>query len=443
VSERSGRLVEGYRTTAVVLLNFAVLLVVFNLLLWAGFAVRDGALAPGRPASDALFLDDGTPVDTGDRTEYQLDWFDFNAYGENADYVAAVLDGFYRLEREGFIYQPWVQFAEPPVSTPLVNIQVDERGFPTRRTAGQDEEDERGVIRIFTLGGSTTMGEQVSDEHTWPSQLSQLLNERAREDGFPYRIEVVNYGRAYYFPGQQSMLLQDLLKAGHRPSLVIFMDGVNWGGVREQPQLTPEIARAFVERQHGRRIAAVDALAAQDWVPMIRLARAVRRGMLGSPDEDGVASANGDGEDRFVRTVVNRFEQSAAIAAATCELYGCRISFYLQPHALYRYNHALYRRELPSEFLQSIPRVADFYRRMAHSEYYQDLSHLFEEFGPERKAVIDDLHYSPAFGRFLARTVAERIDLADLPWVDPILDVSAATGLPRSMITREGRIVPR
>jgi hypothetical protein len=47
-----------------------------------------------------------------------------------ARYVGRVLDEFYDLEQEGFVYQPWVQFSEPPFAGRFVNVDVDERGFP-------------------------------------------------------------------------------------------------------------------------------------------------------------------------------------------------------------------------------------------------------------------------------------------------------------------------
>jgi hypothetical protein len=56
------------------------------------------------------------------------------------------------------------------------------------------------------------------------------------------------------------------------------------------------------------------------------------------------------------------------------------------------------------------------------------LGDLFEAWGKKRKAIVDDVHYSPSFNEFLAQHVAVGIDLKGvLP--RPVIDESAATGL--------------
>src|SRR5262249_29714696 len=96
------------------------------------------------------------------------------------------------------------------------------------------------VINIFVFGGSTTFGYHVSDEHTWPSYLSQILNETSEVN-----IKVTNYGRGYFNPSQEAILLADLLKSGHRPSLAIFMDGVNPPHSIDGPSYTEEVAESY------------------------------------------------------------------------------------------------------------------------------------------------------------------------------------------------------
>jgi hypothetical protein len=93
-------------------------------------------------------------------------------------------------------------------------------GFPIRRTVNP-KGDTTPVAQVFVLGGSTTLGVHVSDEQTWPSYLSAILNKKASGK----QIQIVNYGHEFFNPSQEAVLLEDLLKSGHRPSLVIFMDG--------------------------------------------------------------------------------------------------------------------------------------------------------------------------------------------------------------------------
>ena len=50
-------------------------------------------------------------------------------------------------------------------------------------------------------------------------------------------------------PAQETVLAMDLFKSGHRPSLMIFMDGVNLGEDEDVPTFTDRFERQFAERQ--------------------------------------------------------------------------------------------------------------------------------------------------------------------------------------------------
>ena len=442
------RLKSGYKSAGIILLNFGCLIVLANLGLGAFYWIKDGARSSAiSAAAGCAFREDGAPAGTDRRTPTQLAWADFGAYeGIEAQYVCQVLSDFYDLEQLGFVYQSWVQFAEPPFSGWRVSVDLDERRLPIRRTINYDDDGSGPdrVVRIFIFGGSTTFGYHVSDEHTWPSFLSRILNGRAHSEGQSFRIEVFNYGRGYYGPSQETVLLADLLKQGHRPSLAIFMDGVNWGSMKDEPQFKPQMARAFIASQHGRDIPVADLFAEFRWIPMVRLAWSTNKWLdsrlADAGDAEGVLSGY-DWEKR-VEVSMNQFQQSGRIAQAICELYGCRTLFFLQPNPLYRYNLELYRRELPETFSSALPGTAALYEALRQSQEYVDLSDLFEAWGVNRKAIVDDLHYSPGFNEFLAERVAGYIEFDSLAVNAEVIDESAATGALRSLVTKEGWLKP-
>jgi hypothetical protein len=392
---RLAALVRAYQGAATLLLNLLVLLVVLNLLLAAGFAIKDRRARRAVPPAEP-FAADGTPLPGPKRTAFQLDWFDARAYGPPASHARAaqVLDDFHDLADAGFAYQPWTQFAEPRFDGALVHVEADDRGFLRRRTrtvsAGSGE-----PFRVFVLGGSTTFGYYAADDETWPSALAEALAARAPAGT---RVEVSNYGRGYYNPSQEAVLLLDLFKSGHRPDLVVFMDGVNWGPAEDVPQFTRRIAAGFRSMQSPPRPSVLDAFG---WLPMVRLAR--RLGAAPAPEP---ASA----ERRDTAQVVERFLSSWRVADALCRLYGSECRFFLQPDPVFNYSAALYRRALPASFLEERAQRADFYARLAGQTIAVDLTGLFAEWGADRQAIVDDVHYSPAFNRFLAEQVARRID---------------------------------
>src|SRR5262249_6692209 len=130
-----GRFRRIYTSIALMLANSVFFVLLVNLILVPFFLIRDWKYSDNGPktvasATHGLFNRDGSPVDNGKRSPYQLVWIDFNAY-ESLDpaYVGEMLDDFTGLAKLGFIYQPWVEFSEPPFKSKLVNIDLDERGI--------------------------------------------------------------------------------------------------------------------------------------------------------------------------------------------------------------------------------------------------------------------------------------------------------------------------
>ena len=426
---------DSYTTGALIVTNLLVALVVVNALLGLAFfmldvatthqeAVRGGGVSSGR----SLFNPDGSPTNTGKRTSYQLDWFDYLAY-ENIEqsYAAEVLDDFYQLAKLGFIYQPWVQFSEPPFQGKRVTVDVDDKGFPIRRTINPPNAQDLPTIRIFTLGGSTTFGYNVSDEHTWPSHLSSILNDQARRIGLNAYIEVINYGRGFYYPSQETALATDLTKLVHRPHLMIFMDGGNPGVDEDVPWFTEKLGRQMEDLQFARSAAIVDQL---KWVPMVRLALAIQHRLLDTKtDAQQLKRAPYTGNP--VELLTNRFLQNREISKAVLNYYDVKSLFFLQPDATYNYSLRLYRRPLPESALLNRKERAEFYEHDSLPKGAILLSNLFELWGTDRKAIVDDCHYSPHFNRFLAEHVASHIDLESLLLHPNKNNGLAPTGFPR------------
>ena len=112
----------------------------------------------------------------------------------------------------GYEYEEVVGFREKQRTTKFVN--VNELGFRSLKPAKDFYSSLDGAVWFF--GGSTTFGYGVSDNETIPAYLEKLSKQ-----------PVVNLGRGYYYSEQENLLLLNLLKYGHRPSKVIFFDGLN------------------------------------------------------------------------------------------------------------------------------------------------------------------------------------------------------------------------
>jgi hypothetical protein len=435
------KLPAPYLYFAILLTNALCLFLLLNVVLGVGFYIRDytapqeQTAKPVKQTQNGFFNTDGSPVDNGKRNLFQLDWFDFSAYeGITPEYAADVLDGFFALGELGLVYQPWTGFSEPPFSSKLVNVQTDDRRFPIRRTINPKVDAQLPTIYIFTMGGSPTFGYNVSDEHTWPSQLSKILNSRAESDRLGVHVEVVNYGRGYYYPSQETALLIDLLKNGHQPSLVIFMDGTNQGPADDAPIFTEELAVQMRTSRSPKSI--IENL---DWLPIARFASAFRRRLFDATRPPPPVPQQVDHGDP-IDIMVNRFNRNQEISAAVAKVYGTQTLFFVQPNAMYNYPAQLYRLSLPGSFVKQRDDTQKSYQRLLKDQTGRiDLSDLFEEWGNTRKAIVDNVHYSPAFNEFLAQHVAKYVDLKSLASRPSANDPTKATGEPRTPLSLNGQ----
>ena len=441
-----------YRFLAYTLINIIIIFIFFNIILGMAYYFKEYIQYSPRKQQPAytnkkFFLEDGRPIQNGLRTYEQLEWFDFNACKEIGEqYASDVLDDFYNLIAQGLIYDPWVQYVNPPFFGKRVNIIIGERGRPRRKTLNPKRDNNLPTIRIFVFGGSTTFGYLVSDEHTWPTFLSQILNQRAKKQGKHFNIEVINYGRNAYTPSQETAHLIDLLRSGHKPSLAIFLEGLNWGESEEDvPGFTEEASKLFLSGQFYECIEVENIFLKYKWLPIIRFINSIKcrsNTFMDSLKEsrDITKERQSKDSDKIVSFAFERFVQNKKLIELISTGYGFKTLFFLQPNVNYKYNLKLFRPELQKYFdkeEEEQHNVKILYERLCKDKQFIDLSNLFELWGTNKKALIDSVHYSPAFNKFLAEQIANHIDLNKLSIYPAIIDESSATGSIRRIITKD------
>lgn len=111
-------------------------------------------------------------------------------------------------------YEQYVGWKSSPFSGTYVNVDSD----GNRRTIAPSCDSQDSV---FVMGGSSVWGVCVRDDHTIPSLLAQRLCRNG------LHFAVVNCGEKGYTFAQNLLHLVLLLRAGHRPSHVLFLDGAN------------------------------------------------------------------------------------------------------------------------------------------------------------------------------------------------------------------------
>jgi uncharacterized protein YjbI with pentapeptide repeats len=87
----------------------------------------------------------------------------------------------------GYIKEEIYPCDEGSTSHACIEVTYNSHGF-----RGNEFEKEKpdNTFRIFTVGGSTTIGDGVEDDETWPAHLQQIINEKITGK----KIEVINFG---------------------------------------------------------------------------------------------------------------------------------------------------------------------------------------------------------------------------------------------------------
>ena len=176
----------------------------------------------------------------------------------DADWSEGYFDEFRRAVRVD--WKAYVEWWQRPFDGSYVTL--DERGL--RQTTAEKTAGDR-VIRVLCFGGSTMMGMGARDEETIPSVLARRLA------ALGHYVSVTNYGQLGHNSTQETITLQQLLKAGERIDVAIFYDGINEMACAEQTgradglfneaRRGAEFNLLHSERRHDLIIAALLAIA--------------------------------------------------------------------------------------------------------------------------------------------------------------------------------------
>jgi lysophospholipase L1-like esterase len=265
--------------------------------------------------------------------------------------------------------------------------------------------------RVWIFGGSTVWGVGAPDSETLPSQLARQINAAGNAC-----VEVTNFGVEAYVSSQELIFLIQELKAGYRPDVVIFYDGLNdacVGGVGHFPRGHNYFFSIKTAFETGGSI--VPAL--REKSNFIRLVRALRRRLARSP-------TTGSSEPSLpadARATLDNYQANIAIVRMLGEKYGFKTLFFWQPTLFYgkkptdRFEKVLLDNELRlwREGDMTIPAIRAVYeeaeRRSKSAEGFIFLGHLFDDV--REPTYIDWMHVGPLGNQLIAEEIAKRIQL--------------------------------
>jgi lysophospholipase L1-like esterase len=353
------------------------------------------------------------------------------------DYLEDVLTDLITYFQVGLSYFPHSEYCETPFRSKTFNIKTDPTGMTYRASISDCfVQPDSYSKRIYVFGGSTSVGIFVGDKETWPSQLQKILSTPTT------KLEVVNYAVMGHSITEEYMRLYDLLKLGHRPSMVVVMDGLNLGLASDQSKFSNAFYQRIKETQQGESTAA--------YLQRLFMHLPITKLLIQlSPTKllkfFFFRQAGGDisntalefvSDSTVVHYQTNRFKSGISDFKSLCAKYDIPLLYFLQPNAFYNYpiDSCPACSELSNRnYKNDVGRIYEGIKT-AHADVI-DLNGLFARY--HRRAIVDDTHYSPAFNAYLAEKVSQNIKADTLRTA--FIDSRMATGAGFAFFKPEGK----
>jgi lysophospholipase L1-like esterase len=206
-----------------------------------------------------------------------------------------------------------------------INNDPGPKGY-WRRTINSAGCDGRHEVNLWTFGGSTMYGTAVPDWATLPSYLSHELN-----SGGDDCVVVSNFGVEGYVTDQELILLEEQLKAGGKPDIVVFYDGVNDSSLAWPPAVPPmphfEYAtiKSRIEGSLSSRF---------DFLRKSYSVRLAREWLTRSHPSKSFAPLIAADEPNII-AVLNNYEANLRLARDLAQAYKFRLYCFWQPMLVY------------------------------------------------------------------------------------------------------------
>jgi hypothetical protein len=287
------------------------------------------------------------------------------------------------------VYAPLVEYRMKPFAGNHVGIGAD--GWRTVPRV------EGGGAKVFVFGGSTTFGIGSADGQTIPAQLDALLLEAGKS------AQLFNFGVPGWFSTQERIALEQMLAAGNKPDLAIFIDGLEDLRHCAAPDRTGWSARlARIDDRHG-----LEGMLEQS--AFLQLLHRLAPAEIKPDTAPPACASDGDVERALARLDANR-----RMIAAIADRFGFKVLFVQQPVPSFGYDNA--KRAVPVSPAEMVPlvAVAKGYSRLAEARAAgrlpeSDLLWLADLEPASGNAYVDTMHYSPLFNRSIAEAVSRRI----------------------------------
>lgn len=288
-------------------------------------------------------------------------------------------------EHDILAYEPWVEYRNKNFEDDnLHTFGLTRKSVPASLYTSTPGD----TLDIYFFGGSTMFGVNVADNQTIPSQFIQLYSEKYQH---ARPIRVFNYGISNYYSYQELILLADLIQKGHRPDILVFLDGINdfrYGIASYYRQsYFSHIFRQFFN----------DDLRSTGQFKFVDTSDAMSKDPDYLPVED------------FNKTLLTNYISNMENIKLLSEIINAKAYFFCQPSPFYNYPN---QQNDPVCFKDNNTRFNTIYpllKNMADS--LPDFTYLGDMLADEKdRPFVDSLHYSPSFIKKIAKKILTEVE---------------------------------
>jgi len=308
-------------------------------------------------------------------------------------------------------YVPFVLWGARKWHSQYINTDQTEMGTWRRTIQAMSPECQKKTVRkVWVFGGSTVYGISSPDSGTIPSYLARELN-RDPQSCF----EVTNLGADAYVTNQEVILLMQELKAGRRPDIAIFYDGVN-DSILGSFLTGPPSAHWFYEAIEGRL---EDRLETKLGFLKDSYTWSLARLLVARFGPGSVAKLSDAELAAKARATLDNYEANLRLVEALAPAYGFKAYFFWQPQLGYgdkptvRFEKELQdadSKETGGQFLRGTVAVyQEAERRSEAHATFVFLAHVFDRVSEPLYS--DARHLAPRGNEIIARTLAQQIGL--------------------------------
>jgi len=293
-------------------------------------------------------------------------------------------------------------------------INTDDTQMGTwRRTVQAASEACRNtaVRKVWVFGGSTVYGIGTPDWATIPSYLSRELNPDPTAC-----VEVTNLGVEGYVTNQEVILLSQQLKAGRKPDIAIFYDGINESLVGGFSPGIPtahwnfDMIKNRVEMGPDSKLVLLNSSHLFQLIKLL-LENYSQKGLPTFSDAELTAKA---------QATLQNYETNLRFVQLLASAYGFKTYFFWQPALAYGDKPlAPFEQELKEarskelggrvhRGLNAVYKEAE--TRSAASESFVFLGHAFDKM--QELIYVDEFHLDPQGNQIIAQAIAQTVRLS-------------------------------